>query len=46
MAKRPELTAAQGAAFAAAVDRTLRRTSLAAALAVGDRLEMAHVLTS
>ncbi|MEV4565548.1 hypothetical protein AB0K12_17440 [Nonomuraea sp. NPDC049419] len=33
-----ELTAAEGAAFAAAVDRALRRRSVVAALAVGDRL--------
>lgn len=39
-----ELTAAEGAAFAAAVDRALKGTPLVAALAVGDRLEMAHVL--
>ncbi|MEU4514697.1 hypothetical protein AB0G05_34805 [Nonomuraea wenchangensis] len=39
-----ELTAAEGAEFAATVDRALRRVPLVAALAVGDRLEMAHVL--
>src|SRR5262245_43665134 len=34
-----ELTAAQGAEFAATVDRTLKGVPLVAALAVGDRLE-------
>ncbi|MEV0160577.1 hypothetical protein AB0M50_00850 [Nonomuraea fuscirosea] len=39
-----KLTAAEGAEFATTVDRTLKGVPLVAALAVGDRLEMAHVL--
>lgn len=39
-----KLTAAEGAEFAKAVDQLLKGVPLVAALAVGDRLEMAHVL--
>ncbi|MEV0615244.1 hypothetical protein AB0I81_18115 [Nonomuraea sp. NPDC050404] len=39
-----ELTAAEGAEFATTVDRFLKGKPLVAALAVGDQLEMAHVL--